>query len=185
MRWKCCPWWAWIYCMCSTFHEFIWLSTKCYTHSEEDVGSAGNRGRSHEAMLIDKGKGHDHTEHTGHASNEHASPSDKTDSQNNREDMTALLRSWRNSKLKYLNSRTMAHTFKCENHLWYLMLIDNSRDQERNQQIYFMCVIHHSLCLIWKKLIIGCEELHLYIGSSIHWLKYWVAIGVTAPPKRK
>src|SRR5882724_5820326 len=66
--------------MCSTFHEFIWLSTKCYTHSEEDVGSAGDQGRSHKEMSIDKGKGHDPTGHPGHplesiSSNDHASPS--------------------------------------------------------------------------------------------------------------
>src|SRR5882724_6660377 len=109
MGWKCCPWWTWIYCMCSTFHEFIWLSTRCYTHSEEeDVGSAGDRGRSHEAMSIDKGKGRDPTEHSGHpesiASNKHASPlpSDKADSQNNREDITGLF-----AKLKELEAEIL------------------------------------------------------------------------------
>ena len=88
-----------IYCMCTTFHEFIWLSTKYYTHSEEDVGSTGDRGRSHggEAMLIDNGKGRNPTEHPGHplesiASNEHTSPlpSHQAESHNNREDMTTL-----------------------------------------------------------------------------------------------
>src|SRR5882724_6079305 len=98
--------------MCSTFHEFIWLSTKCYTHSEEDGGSAGDQGRSHEAMLIDKGKGCDPTEHPGHppesiTSNEHASHSDKADSQNNREDMTALF-----VKLKEIE----AEILKLQNH---------------------------------------------------------------------
>ena len=104
--------------MYSTFHEFIWLGTKCYTHSEEDVGSAGNQGRSHEPMSIDKGKGCDPTEHPGHppesiASNEHASPlpSDKVDSQNNREDMTGLF-----AKLKELKAEILkAEILKLQN----------------------------------------------------------------------
>jgi len=63
-------------------------------------------------MPIDKGKGCDPTEHPGHplesiTSNEHASPSDKADSQNNREDMTALFVKLKELKLKYLNSRTV------------------------------------------------------------------------------
>src|SRR5882672_9286692 len=97
--------------MCSTFNEFIWLSTKYYTNSEEDVGPAGDRGRSHrgESMSIDKGKGHDPTEHPGHppesiASNEHASslPSHKAESQNNRGYMTTLF-----SKLKELEAEML------------------------------------------------------------------------------
>src|SRR5882724_6500994 len=63
-------------------------------------------------MSIDKGKGHYPTEHPGHppesiTSNEHASPSDKADSQNNREDMTALF-----AKLKELE----AEILKLQNH---------------------------------------------------------------------
>src|SRR5882672_12324062 len=100
--------------MCSTFHEFIWLSTKYYTHSEEDVGPAGDQGRSRggESMLIYKGKGCDPTEHPGHpghppesiASNDHASslPSHKAESQNNREDMTTLF-----AKLKELEAEML------------------------------------------------------------------------------
>src|SRR5882724_9895903 len=121
-------------------------------------------------MSIDKGKGHDLTEHPGHppesiASNKHASPSDKADSKNNREDMTAIF-----AKLKELK----AEILKLQNHGPHIQvckpsLVPDANRQQRGSREKSTNLFHMrdtSLTLFdMRKLIIGHEELHLYIGS--------------------